>query len=85
MRWLASVVDSPGSWPYLCYWGHGKLQGWARHAVGEVHLILLCEALVLGVRRPAVLCDERIHGDVGCGLCFSGNGLPEYSKEWRRK
>lgn len=55
---------------YLCYWRHGELQRWAWHAVGKVHLILLCEALILGVRRPAVLCDERIHGDVDCGLCF---------------
>lgn len=77
-----SGFDDAG--PYLCYWGHGKLQRRAWHSFGEVHLILLCEALILGVRRPAVLCDECVHGDVDCGLGFPGNETPKYSREWRR-
>lgn len=46
------------------YWGHGKLQRWAGNGIGEVQLILLREALVLGVGRSAVLRDEGVHRDV---------------------
>lgn len=46
------------------YWGHGKLQRWTGDGIGEVQLILLREALVLGVDRSAVLCDEGVHRDV---------------------
>lgn len=57
-----------GDGAYLSNWGHGKLQRWSRHSLIELQLILIVEALVLGVGRPAVSRDEGIHRDVVCLL-----------------
>lgn len=68
--WTALLGNGAGSRPgggegaYLSYWRHGKLQRWCSHGLAELQLILIVEALVLGVGRPTVSCDEGIHRDV---------------------
>lgn len=53
---------------YLGYWWHGKFQRWGSYGLAELQLIFFVEALVLGVRGPAVLRDEGVHSDVACVL-----------------
>jgi hypothetical protein len=56
---------------YLCNWGHGELQRQARHGLGELELIVLCELLLLLVGRAAVLGHKGIHlGSCGSSLEF---------------
>lgn len=56
---MGEIVQS-----YLGYWGHGELQRWAGDSIVEIQLILLGEALVLGVGGSAVSRDKSVHRDV---------------------